>query len=154
MQGEGNGKYFPERLVTRAEFATLITRALQLPSGNANFTDLEQVHPSLRDGINRAASAGIIRGRGDNTFDPNTTITREEAVIMIDRSLKHAGIFAKQVELPFVDQNLIYAKEEVQRVYGYGIVKGNEFNQFVPKGSSQRAHAAAFINRMLSVIEA
>ena len=42
---------------------------------------------------------------------------------MIDRSLKHAGIFAKQVELPFVDQNLIYAKEEVQRVYGYGIVK-------------------------------
>ncbi len=27
MQGEGNGKYFPERLVTRAEFATLITRA-------------------------------------------------------------------------------------------------------------------------------
>lgn len=154
MQGEGNGKYFPERLVTRAEFATLITRALQLPSGNANFTDLEQVHPSLRDGINRAASAGIIRGRGDNTFDPNTTITREEAVIMIDRSLKHAGIFAKQVELPFVDQNLIYAKEEVQRVYGYGIVKGNEFNQFVPKGPSQRAHAAAFTNRMLSVIEA
>ncbi|MEC2615730.1 S-layer homology domain-containing protein, partial [Bacillus cereus] len=55
---------------------------------------------------------------------------------------------------PFVDQNLIYAKEEVQRVYGYGIVKGNEFNQFVPKGPSQRAHAAAFINRMLSVIEA
>ena len=52
---------------------------------------------------------------------------------MIDRSLKHAGIFAKQVELPFVDQNLIYAKEEVQRVYGYGIVKGNELNQFVPK---------------------
>ena len=71
---------------------------------------------------------------------------------MIDRSLKHAGIFAKQVELPFVDQNLIYAKEEVQRVYGYGIVKGNEFNQFVPK-PSQRAHTA-FINRMLSVIEA
>lgn len=140
MQGEGNGKYFPERLVTRAEFATLITRALQLPSGNAKFTDLEQVHPSLRDGINRAASAGIIRGRGDNTFDPNTTITREEAVIMIDRSLKHAGIFAKQVELPFVDQNLIYAKEEVQRVYGYGIVKGNEFNQFVPKGQIGRAH--------------
>ena len=24
MQGEGNGKYFPERLVTRAEFATPI----------------------------------------------------------------------------------------------------------------------------------
>ncbi|OOR30485.1 S-layer homology domain-containing protein [Bacillus cereus] len=154
MQGEGNGKYFPERLVTRAEFATLITRALQLPSGNANFTDLEQVHPSLRDGINRAASAGIIRGRGDNTFDPNTTITREEAVIMIDRSLKHAGIFAKPVELPFVDKDLIYAKEELQRVYGYGIVKGDDQNQFIPKGPAQRAHAAAFINRMLNVIEA
>ena len=72
---------------------------------------------------------------------------------MIDRSLKHAGIFAKQVELPFVDQNLIYAKQEVQRVYGFGIVKVmNLINSY--QKLSQRAHAAAFINRMLSVIEA
>ncbi|MGE7883791.1 S-layer homology domain-containing protein [Bacillus sp. NPDC094077] len=154
MLGEGNGNYYPNRLVTRAEFATLITRALQLPSGNASFTDLGTVHPSLRDGINRASSAGIIIGRGNNTFDPNATITREEAVIMIDRSLKYAGIVAKPVELPFVDKDSVYAKEALQRVYGYGIVKGNEHNQFVPKGSAKRAEAAAFINRMLNVIEA
>lgn len=97
--------------------------------------------------------AGIIIGRGDNTFDPNVTITREEAVIMIDRSLKYAGIKAKPVELPFVDKDSVYAKEELQRVYGYGIVKGDEHNQFAPKGSAQRAHAAAFINRMLKCIE-
>ncbi|MBE5107941.1 S-layer homology domain-containing protein [Bacillus thuringiensis] len=154
MLGEGNGNYYPNRLVTRAEFATLITRALQLPSGNASFTDLGTVHPSLRDGINRASSAGIIIGRGNNTFDPNATITREEAVIMIDRSLKYAGIVAKPAELPFVDKDSVYAKEALQRVYGYGIVKGNEHNQFVPKGSAKRAEAAAFINRMLNVIEA
>ncbi|WP_257144235.1 family 10 glycosylhydrolase [Bacillus cereus] len=153
MLGEGNGNYYPNRLVTRAEFATLITRALQLPSGNASFTDLGAVHPSLRDGINRASSAGIIIGRGDNTFDPNATITREEAVIMIDRSLKYAGVKEKSVELPFVDKDSVYAREELQRVYGYGIVKGDEHNQFAPKGSAQRAHAAAFINRMLKCIE-
>lgn len=153
MLGEGNGNYYPRRLVTRAEFATLITRALQLPSGNASFTDLGAVHPSLRDGINRASSVGIIIGRGDNTFDPNATITREEAVIMIDRSLKYAGIKAKPVELPFVDKYSVYAKEKLQRIYGYGIVKGDKHNQFAPKGSAQRAHAAAFINRMLKCIE-
>lgn len=53
MLGEGDGNYYPRRLVTRAEFSTLITRALHLPSGNASFTDLGAVHPSLRDGINR-----------------------------------------------------------------------------------------------------
>ncbi|HDR7515138.1 N-acetylmuramoyl-L-alanine amidase [Bacillus mobilis] len=154
MFGDGNGSYWPNRLVTRAEFANLMSRALKLPAGNAKFTDLNEAHPSLVDGINRAASAGIISGRGNNKFDPIATITRDEAVIMIDRALTYNSIYRKEMKLPFIDQDVAYDKKALQNVYAYGIVKGNERNEFVPKGTATRAEAAAFLNRMLKVIEA
>ncbi|PGT15356.1 S-layer homology domain-containing protein [Bacillus cereus] len=153
MVGDGNGSYWPERLVTRGEFANLVSRSLQLPEGKSNFKDLSTAHPSLVDGINRAASAGIISGRGNDMFAPNDTIKRDEAVIMIDRALQYKNIKGNLVPLPFTDQNLAYDKQAVQRVYGLGIVKGNENNEFMPKGSATRGESAAFINRMLQVIE-
>ncbi|PGM64110.1 N-acetylmuramoyl-L-alanine amidase [Bacillus cereus] len=153
MVGDGNGSYWPERLVTRGEFANLVSRSLQLPEGKSNFKDLNTAHPSLVDGINRAASAGIISGRGNDLFAPNDTIKRDEAVIMIDRALQYKNINGNLVQLPFTDQNLAYDKQAVQRVYGLGIVKGNENNEFMPKGSATRGESAAFINRMLKVIE-
>ncbi|UNP77150.1 S-layer homology domain-containing protein [Bacillus nitratireducens] len=153
MFGDGNGSYWPNRLVTRAEFANLMSRSLKLPAGNSKFTDLNEAHSSLVDGINRAASAGIINGRGNNKFDPNATITRDEAVIMIDRALEYKWIYRKEVKLPFTDQDLAYNKKALQNVYAYGIVRGNERNEFVPKGTATRGEAAAFLNRMLKVIE-
>ncbi|MGE7870333.1 S-layer homology domain-containing protein [Bacillus paramycoides] len=153
MVGDGNGSYWPERLVTRGEFANLVSRSLQLPEGKSNFKDLNTAHPSLVDGINRAASAGIISGRGNDLFAPNDTIKRDEAVIMIDRALQYKNIKGNLVQLPFTDQNLAYDKQAIQRVYGLGIVKGNENNEFMPKGSATRGESAAFINRMLKVIE-
>ncbi|MFF1994069.1 S-layer homology domain-containing protein [Bacillus mycoides] len=153
MVGDGKGSYWPERLVTRGEFANLVSRSLQLPEGKSNFKDLSTAHPSLVDGINRAASAGIISGRGNDIFAPNDTIKRDEAVIMIDRALQYKNIKGNLVSLPFTDQNLAYDKQAVQRVYGLGIVKGNENNELMPKGSATRGESAAFINRMLKVIE-
>ncbi|MBP3972379.1 N-acetylmuramoyl-L-alanine amidase [Bacillus sp. WL1] len=152
MVGDGQGSYWPDRLVIRGEFATLITRALKLPEGTSNFTDLHTTNPSLIDGINRAAAAGIIIGRGDNIFAPNDTIKRDEVVIMIDRALHYKNIIGKLVDLPFTDQNLAYDKQALQRVYGLGIVKGNEKNEFMPKGIATRGEAAAFLNRMLHVL--
>lgn len=143
MVGDGQGSYWPDRLVTRAEFATFITRALKLPEGTSKFTDLNTAHPSLIDGINRAA-AGIISGRGDNIFAPNDTIKRDEVVIMIDRALQYKNIIGKLVDLPFTDQNLAYDKQAVQRVYGLGIVKGNEKNEFMPKGTATRGEVTPF----------
>ncbi|PEQ44220.1 hypothetical protein COL10_31630 [Bacillus cereus] len=153
MFGTGNGLYSPNRLVTRAEFATLISRALELPTGKANFTDLHLAPESLIDGINRTAAAGIISGRGNGIFAPNDTITREEVVIMIDRALQYKGIVGTLASMPFSDQDLAYDKEALQRVYKLGIVKGNENNQFVPKGTASRAEAAAFLNRMLHALD-
>ncbi len=65
--------------------------------------------------LTAAASAGIINGRGNNKFDPNATITRDEAVIMIDRALEYNWIYRKEVKLPFTDQHLAYDKKSITK---------------------------------------
>ncbi|PGF05243.1 S-layer homology domain-containing protein [Bacillus toyonensis] len=154
MVGEGNGVFAPYRAVTRAEFAKLISNSLQLPSGDANFKDLDQAHPTLQDGIKRASSAGIINGRGDGIFDPNSPITREESAIMVDKALQYKGIKGDaSVPLKFRDKHLINYKENVTRLYSLGIANGNENGEFSPQGTTTRGESAAFLVRMLNVME-
>ena len=71
---------------------------------------------------------------------------------MIDRALQYKNIKGNLVELPFSDQDLAYDTQAVQRVYGLGIIKGNEKNEFLPKNPATRGESAAFINRMLKFI--
>lgn len=153
MVGEGNGIFAPNRSVTRAEFAQLISNSLSLPAGDATFKDLNDANSTLRDGIKRSASAGIISGRGDGNFDPNTPITREEAAVIVNKALQYKGINGPLVNLPFADKDQIIYKEAVQRLYGLGIVTGMGDNMYVPKGTTTRGETAAFILNMLQVIE-
>ncbi|HDR7647876.1 S-layer homology domain-containing protein [Bacillus mycoides] len=153
MAGEGNGVFAPNRAVTRAEFAQLISKSLNLPAGDTSFKDLNDANSTLRDGIKRTASAGIITGRGDGYFDPNTPITREESAIIVNKALQYKGLWGPVANLPFSDKDQIIYKEDVQRLYGLGIVKGKGDNQYDPKGTTTRGETASFILNMLQVIE-
>ncbi|HDR7806671.1 TPA: S-layer homology domain-containing protein [Bacillus cereus] len=153
MLGEGNGIFAPNRAVTRAEFAQLTSRSLNLPAGDASFKDLNDANPTLRDGIKRTASAGIIKGRGDGYFDPNTPITREEAAVIVNKALQYKGINGPLANVPFADKDQIIYKEDVQRLYGLGIVKGMGDNLYAPKGTTTRGETASFILNMLQLVE-
>lgn len=103
MTGDGKGTFWPDRLLTRGEFATLVARALGLPVGHRQFLNLNLADPSFRDGINLAAGARIILGRGNNIIAPNDIITREEVVIMVVRALHRKGVIGSLGQLPFTD---------------------------------------------------
>ncbi|MGQ0422251.1 S-layer homology domain-containing protein, partial [Bacillus sp. HC-Mk] len=114
---------------------------------------INEAHPSLHDGIKRCASAGIINGRGEGIFDPNSPITREEVSIMIDKALRYKGITGELVALPFTDKHLITYKESVQRLYSLKVVNGIGNNEFDPRGTATRGQAAAFIVKMLDSMQ-
>lgn len=152
MKGYGDHTYLPEKNVTRAEFATFLARALQLPAADSHFTDVPATYV-LYDGVSKAAGANIIHGRGDHTFDPNANVTREEMAIMVKNALTYKKVQAPQAPLTFVDNDHITYKEHVQFVVGAGIIKGYEDHTFRPSLPATRGTAAAFINRMMQVIE-
>jgi beta-N-acetylglucosaminidase len=153
MVGDGKGTYWPERAVTRGEFATLIANALKLPESSSTFTDLHITDQSLVPGINKAAGAGIISGRGNGIFAPNDNITRDEAVTMIDKALQYKSIIGSPASLPFTDLHNALNKEAIQRVYGLGIISGMGENRFAPKATTTREQTAVMLTKMLKVID-
>ncbi|MGB4171777.1 MAG: S-layer homology domain-containing protein [bacterium] len=90
FSGYPDGTIRPEKEVTRAEFATLLARALKLEGRGEqaplSFTDVPPGHWA-RDAIAAAAAAGFIRGRSDTVFDPESSITGGEVMAMLIKAL-------------------------------------------------------------------
>lgn len=92
ISGKGNDKFDPDATMTRAEFATIVTKALGLtPKANGKFTDVK-AGDWFAGYVGTASQYGIIAGVGDNKFDPNGTITRQEAAVMVARAAKLCGM--------------------------------------------------------------
>ena len=92
INGKTENSFEPESTMTRAEFATIIARGLGLPPKNsANFKDVT-VNDWFYNYVDTAHSYGIIKGVSENEFNPNGTITREEATVMVARAAKLCGM--------------------------------------------------------------
>lgn len=154
ISGYPDGTYKPYGKVTRGEFATFISRALNLPSGEHKFTDVN-VHSKLAPGINAAAKANIVQGVSNTTFSPNSLITREQMALMINNALNYLGVQPKSTSVAVLDINKVKSSETKKAIYsmvGHNIIKGYEAKGgilFKPTENATREHAAAFINRLL-----
>ena len=85
LKGDENGNLNLEKSITRAEFATLILRVLNIaptPSSAIQFTDVANTHWA-HDAIYTCYSLGIINGCGNGTFQPERAVSFEEAVKMV-----------------------------------------------------------------------
>ncbi|NGP46936.1 S-layer homology domain-containing protein, partial [Bacillaceae bacterium SIJ1] len=87
IQGTGENQFAPERAVTRAEFITMLVRALDLQAqrGETSFTDVNQ-DAYYYEPLNVAKDLGIVQGTGDNRFNPNAHIARQDLFTMTARA--------------------------------------------------------------------
>lgn len=158
IHGYSEGEYRPHEEISRGQFAAFVARALDLPEGEPAFTDVPASSNLAKD-IYRAASAGIVNGYGDETFRMNELVTREQMAAMIDNALRYKNMERNGAVLNFTDADQINPafREAVANNVSDGIISGfiNEDNtyRFNPKLQANRAQAAAFIARMLNVLE-
>ncbi|WP_130862876.1 S-layer homology domain-containing protein [Bacilliculturomica massiliensis] len=87
VSGYEDGTYKPEQTVTRAEMASLIIKALGLKQTDAvpKFAD-SKTHWA-KGYIAYANTLGIISGRSETVFDPDATVTYDEATTMLIKAL-------------------------------------------------------------------
>lgn len=154
MSGYGPGQFKPSNNVTRAQFAKMIAKALELPEVErpSGFHDVAESHGSKND-IMAAAEAGIITGdRG--YFKPNQHISRQHMAVMIHRALTFKDIDEYTMPLIFNDKGSINKSyhDAVGTTVYYGIFRGDG-DQFKPLNNATRGHGAAAISRFLEVIE-
>ncbi|WP_217558291.1 S-layer homology domain-containing protein [Paenibacillus sp. GbtcB18] len=91
--GYEDGAFRPGTLITRAEMAAMIGRAVKLPAAEGSspaFSDTGEIPSWAADLVKQAAENGLIEGREGNRFAPQEQATRAEAVVMLLRLKKAA----------------------------------------------------------------
>ncbi|WP_165452121.1 S-layer homology domain-containing protein [Paenibacillus thalictri] len=83
MDGYPDGSFKPEKTITRAEIAAIAARLSTAAEGGSGFSDTAGHWAAAA--IAKAKAAGIVNGYGDGTFRPEQTLTRAEAVTMLNK---------------------------------------------------------------------
>ncbi|UKS24789.1 S-layer homology domain-containing protein [Paenibacillus sp. HWE-109] len=83
MDGYPDGSFKPEQTITRAEAASIASRLSPAAESGGSFSDT--VGHWAAAAIGKAKAAGVVNGYSDGTFRPEQTLTRAEAVMMLNK---------------------------------------------------------------------
>ncbi|OAB71400.1 pullulanase [Paenibacillus crassostreae] len=158
IEGITDSEFDPEQRLTRAQFATMLVRALNLESeGDATtFKDIDS-NAWYATEVAIAYQHGLVKGKNDLTFAPQERITREEMAVMILRaySLSKGTINLQEDSTSeFIDEQQIssWAIGEVKAATSLGLMQGQSKNMFMPTIDSSRAESAQVIVNLLNII--
>ena len=156
VNGYGNGLFGFKDSMTRAQFATVLSRMFSWPTREAAYvTDSMALDPNLQNvywsAINSAAEHNAVDT--DRPFRPNDPITRGEMAEMLVRALglgSAAALMEKEADLPFTDVS--DRKGYISVAYDIGMTKGTSATTFTPDATATRAQAAAMLLRIYEKI--
>jgi len=156
IQGMTKDRFEPNAPITRAQFAALLARALQLPtvSYEGVFADVPAQLTWAAPYIEAAYRAGIVQGSG-GLFKPDDAITREQMAAMLVRALAYKNQNVQGNEsISFADELAIapYAREHVRLAASLQLIRGTVVNGklvFKPKANATRAESAVMLYRLL-----
>ncbi|CAN7317981.1 endo-1,4-beta-xylanase [Paenibacillus sp. LjRoot153] len=153
INGTTENSFSPEGFIKRADFISLLVRALELPSTGtteAMFSDVPQT-VYYYDELVIAKAWGITTGFEDNTFKPNSNISRQDMMVMTTRAMAAAGklVQAGGTLDAYPDATSIssYAKDSAAALVKSGIVYGKN-DKLAPNDQLTRAEAAVILYRI------
>lgn len=145
IQGKTETNFAPNAQISRAEFAVLLARALdlELKDYEGTFSDVNTSKKWAFAGVEAAARAGIINGTADGKFNPDAPIKREEIAALVICAIEYKDKeVLKGLDTPanFKDHGSIgsFAIDSVYKANALGVVKGTETGSFNPKNNARR----------------
>ncbi|RAV05097.1 S-layer homology domain-containing protein [Paenibacillus sp. YN15] len=156
IDGVDEARFEPQGEVTRAEFAAMLVRLLGIQASDrsdaAGFADVPQ-EAWYADAVAAAAQAGLVTGRSDSSFEPDSTVSREEMAVMLVRAyrLKADRQLADSTEAAFADADQIsaWAKDAVAAANAAGLLQGRGNGQFAPQNQLTRAESVQVLYNLL-----
>lgn len=149
--GNPDGNFYPSNNITRAEISAIFYRLLldQKYNNTSSFNDVSNTDWFYNE-VSALATKGIIKGYEDNSFRPNSPITRAEFAVMATRFAKPSNK-PEQTVFSDVDYNSWYA-DAVKTASSYGWINGYGDGTFQPNSPILRSEAVKMINYMLARI--
>ena len=144
---------------TRAEFCALAMTLYENIKGEitwdpqATFTDTDDIN------VKKAADLNIVNGLGDNLFDPDSLLTREQAATMLKRLSDALGnpLYNDTLQSDdfFSDRASIssWAVVAVECIQANGIMNGVGNNEFSPKADYTREQSIVTIMRLYDIVK-
>ena len=151
MTGVSATEFAPEATTTRAMIVSILARLEGVESAQAaGFADVDD-NEWYATAVNWAANVGVVNGYEDNTFQPNTAITREQlaAILMNYASYKGEDVSNRADLASYTDQPSTWAEEAMQWAVAEGLISGVTNDQLQPQSSATRAQVAAILQRFL-----
>ncbi|WP_083938116.1 S-layer homology domain-containing protein [Paenibacillus daejeonensis] len=173
-----SGMFGGDQYVTRAEFARMIVRALEMPlnyDGANHFDDV----PNMGNAINMnaiwdyryietAARSGFTRGTRPRAFDPESPIVRQDAAVMLAKALNmkletDASKVRSGLQKAFRDEGAMdfYAAPSILAIQKKAFIQGAPVdindpargNVFQPKARLLRSDAAIIIAKVMADVK-
>jgi len=158
IDGKSDGNFDPEGSMTRAEFATIVVRALGLtPADTRAFVDVDST-AWYASYVGAASTYALINGVGEGRFNPDGTITRQEAAVMVSRAAQLCGLETEMdmaavrnmlAQFPDYMSSAEWARAQLASCYQEGILSQNELN-IRPLDAVTRAEVAQMLFNLLS----
>ena len=157
INGKSEDWFDPDATMTRAEFCTIVVRCLGLtPVINPVFEDVN-VGSWYESYVGAAYNYGIVNGTTPTTFNPEGTITRQEASLMVMRAAKLTGmepdmepIEIRDMLSQFVDYmtSAEWARHGLAFCYSQNLFDQSDIEMY-PLDNALRAEMAEVLFRML-----
>lgn len=153
VSGVGDGKFAPDKAVTREEMLAMLIRAYGVSIEvvpNASFADVPESSwfaPYVAAGY----AKGYVNGISATEFGAGANVTRQDASVMAYNIAKAFGKNFTEATADFADNNEIseYAKTAVYALKGTGVINGKGEGNFAPKAGCTRAEAAIIIFNLI-----
>lgn len=158
ISGKTGDEFMPDITMTRAEFSTIVVKALGLvPKAEDKFGD---VSPGAwyAPYVGTAYRYGIVTGISDERFNPEGTITKQEAAVMVTRAAELAGMnmtmdamTLRDILSQFADYVTVgdWAKESMAFCYKADILSQKDL-EILPKAAIKRCEIAEMLFRLLT----
>ncbi len=141
----------------RADFITLLVRTLELKADfKDNFDDVKEPD-YYYEPVGIAKRLGIVEeGLENNKLNPESDITREEMMVMMDKALRVKGLITGKADRLILErfkdkaQISVDVIDSVAALVGKGLIKGAN-DKINLKDTATRAEAATVLYRMYNM---
>lgn len=157
VEGTALEKFSPQEKVTRAQFVTLLVKALNLQSDQkAPFADVS-AGQWFAGPVAAAHEAGLIQGVSADRFEPNQPITREEMAVLMVRAYhyqdKDNSLAAKEARFNDGSSISAWAQKSVQEAVQRGLMIGRKETVMAPKAVTTRAESVQAVYNLIAALK-
>jgi hypothetical protein len=153
-KGSPEGTFKPNDAITRAEFVAFVNRVFGYTEKSKDTFKDVNIAAWYADDIAKAVQAGLLKGDGAGSINPEALIIRQEAAVILARAF---GLQAKSKAAAdkFSDSGEIasWAKEPVSAMVENGYIAGRPGNVFAPLDIITRAETVKMIDNVMGELK-